>query len=331
MASEPTLDSGGLDPERLADAVLAGDRASIARAITLVESTHADHFEPAGRLLDRLLPHTGGATRIGISGVPGAGKSTFVDALGMRLLNDGRRVAVLAVDPSSRVSGGSILGDRTRMARLSREANAFIRPSPAGETLGGVAARTRESMLVCEAAGFDVVLVETVGVGQSETMVSEMVDRTLVLLIAGAGDELQGIKRGILEAVDVLAINKADGDNAGPARLASASYKSALRLLRGRDVPVHVCSALEDEGVSEVWETLQALWTRDEADGSLAARRSRQTVAWMWRLVDERLRSQVRRADRAELVRDVVRRVADGTTSASAGATEVLRSFQDAD
>ena len=218
-----------LDAQAYVDGVRGGDRAILARAITLIESEQPAHAELAQVVLETLLPETGGAHRVGISGVPGAGKSTFIDALGIMLTGQGHRVAVLAVDPTSSISGGSILGDKTRMSTLSNDPNAFIRPSPTSGTLGGVARKTRETILLCEAAGFDAVLVETVGVGQSETIVAGMVDFFLVLLIAGAGDELQGIKRGILEVADMLAINKADGDNQARATRAQASYQSALR------------------------------------------------------------------------------------------------------
>src|SRR5881628_1037098 len=219
-------------PEALAADVRAGDRRALAKAITLVESTRPDHEEAAQRLLGLLLPHTGGAVRVGVSGVPGVGKSTFIEALGLYLIGLGKRVAVLAVDPSSALSGGSILGDKTRMPRLAAAPDAFIRPSPSAGSLGGVTRRTREALLVCEAAGYDVVLVETVGVGQSEYAVASMVDFFLVLMLAGAGDELQGMKRGILELADAVAINKADGDNTTPAAHAAAQYRSALNLLR---------------------------------------------------------------------------------------------------
>ncbi|HYO74766.1 MAG TPA: methylmalonyl Co-A mutase-associated GTPase MeaB, partial [Archangium sp.] len=221
-----------LPVEAYVEGVRASERAMLARAITLIESEHPRHEAFAQEVLTRLLPYTGGALRVGISGVPGVGKSTFIDALGMHLVGLGKRVAVLAIDPSSTVSGGSILGDKTRMARLSRESLAYIRPSPSSGTLGGVARKTRETLLLCEAAGFDVVLVETVGVGQSETVVADMVDFYLVLMLSGAGDELQGIKRGILEVADMIAINKADGDNVVRAERARAEYRAALHLMR---------------------------------------------------------------------------------------------------
>ncbi|PWC95248.1 methylmalonyl Co-A mutase-associated GTPase MeaB, partial [Azospirillum sp. TSO5] len=223
------------DAARLAEAVRSGDRRALARAITLIESTRADHRATADALLAALLPYTGNSVRLGISGVPGVGKSTFIEAFGLHVIGLGHKVAVLAVDPSSQRTGGSILGDKTRMVDLSREANAFIRPSPAGTTLGGVARRTREAMLICEAAGFDVIVVETVGVGQSETAVADMVDLFMLLLLPAGGDELQGIKKGIVELADLVVVNKADGDLAATARHTVADYRHALALLRHGD------------------------------------------------------------------------------------------------
>ena len=316
--------------EELSRGVRAGEVALLARAITLVESEHPKHAAHAQRLLTELLPATGGAVRVGISGVPGAGKSTFIDALGTMLTAAGKRVAVLAVDPSSRVSGGSILGDKTRMSRLSRDPKAFIRPSPSSGTLGGVARKTRESMLLCEAAGFDVVLVETVGVGQSETVVADMVDVTLVLLIAGAGDELQGIKRGILEAVDVLVINKADGSNVTRAQQARSEYRAALRLMRGREVPVRTCSALEETGLDEVWETVESERAEAEASGQLVAKRQGQMVRWMWRMIEDGLLAAFRR-DEAVKARlpELERAVRAGEQPPTAAALEALKLFHD--
>ncbi len=278
--------------------VRAGDRPVLGRAITLVESDREDQKDVAQELLAHLLPYTGRAHRVGISGVPGVGKSTFIDALGTLLTGRGQRVAVLAVDPTSAVSGGSILGDKTRMARLGRDPNAFIRPSPTGGTLGGVARKTREAMLVCEAAGFDVVLVETVGVGQSETLVSEMVDFYLVLLLAGAGDELQGIKRGILELADMLAINKADGDNEERAERARRAYARAIRLVRPPrgpwKVPVVTCSALTGAGIEALWERVEAHRQIFGESGELDRRRREQLVRWMWAMVEEGLLAGLR-------------------------------------
>ncbi len=283
--------------EELAKGVLGRERRALAKAITLVESTRADHQDAAQRLLERLLPSTGNAARVGVSGVPGAGKSTFIEALGLYLIQAGRRVAVLAVDPSSAVSGGSILGDKTRMPGLAARDEAFIRPSPAAGALGGVARHTREALLLCEAAGFDVVLVETVGVGQSEHLVSSMVDSFLLLALAGAGDELQGIKRGILELVDVIAINKADGEGLARAERAAAEYKSALRLLRGDDAPwvprVTTLSALEARGVDGVWSLLEEHRRFLEQTGRLAERRREQQKTWLSSLVRETLEAEL--------------------------------------
>src|SRR5262249_19341160 len=251
------------------------------------------HQPLAEALLTRLLPHTGRAVRVGITGVPGVGKSTFIEALGLHLVRRGARVAVLAVDPSSGVSGGSILGDKTRMPRLAGEPSAYIRPSPAAGTLGGVARKTRESLLVCEAAGYDVVLIETVGVGQSETVVADMTDCFLALMLPGAGDELQGIKRGLLERVDVIAVNKGDGATRAAAQLAAQQYRQALQSLAGRadDAPaVLTCSALHGHGVEAVWDAVQRRHARRAAGGELAERRRRQNLGWLWALVEDQLR-----------------------------------------
>jgi LAO/AO transport system kinase len=311
------------------DGVRGGDRAILARAITLIESEQPAHAELAQEVLEALLPDTGGAHRVGISGVPGAGKSTFIDALGTMLTARGHRVAVLAVDPTSSVSGGSILGDKTRMSSLSIDPNAFIRPSPTSGTLGGVARKTRETILLCEAAGFDVVLVETVGVGQSETIVAGMVDFFVVLLIAGAGDELQGIKRGILEVADLLAINKADGDNRARAMRAQASYQSALRLMRGDAVPpVVTCSALEKTGLSELWATVVESRAELQASGAFQRKRQSQQVRWMWDMVENGLRRALRGdPELSELIAQLEADVGDGRATPSAAAMQVLRRF----
>ena len=318
-----------VDPQAYADGVLAGDRAVLARAITLVESESAAQAAAARTMLDRLMPSTGGAYRVGISGVPGAGKSTFIDSLGTMLTAQGHRVAVLAVDPTSTVSGGSILGDKTRMAALSADPNAFIRPSPTSGTLGGVTRKTRETILICEAAGFDVVLVETVGVGQSETIVAGMVDLFIVLLIAGAGDELQGIKRGILEVADMIAINKADGDNRLRAETAQASYRTALRLMRpDSEPPVLTCSAIERTGLKEIWKTVLALRDELEATGAFQRKRQEQQVRWMWDMVEEGLRVALR-SDPAlrSLLERLESAVGAGDTAPSAAAHQVLVTF----
>ncbi|MGE3964361.1 MAG: methylmalonyl Co-A mutase-associated GTPase MeaB, partial [Planctomycetota bacterium] len=269
-----------LTVEELEQGVRGGDRGVLGRAISLVESQRSDHRDLAASLLSRLLPLTGKAHRIGLSGVPGVGKSTFIETLGRRLLDQGRRVAVLAVDPSSPVSGGSILGDKTRMMLLAGDPRAFVRPSPSSGATGGVGRRTREAILLCEAAGFDVVFVETVGVGQSETVVADMVDTFVLLLIPGAGDQLQGIKRGILEVADVIAINKADGPQRALAQIAQGEYRSALQLLRGGDpggVPaVLSCSALENVGLDELWAAVVDHRERLTASGALAEKRGQQ-------------------------------------------------------
>ncbi|MEM9203379.1 MAG: methylmalonyl Co-A mutase-associated GTPase MeaB [Actinomycetota bacterium] len=277
----------------LAAGVLAGDRTAIGRAITLVESTLPAHRADAAALLEELLPHSGDAHRVGITGVPGVGKSTFIEALGLQLTAAGHRVAVLAVDPSSSRTGGSILGDKTRMANLSVDPNAFIRPSPSAGTLGGVTRATREAMIVLEAAGHDVVLVETVGVGQSETVVHGMVDVFLVLMLAGAGDELQGIKKGVLELADVLAVNKADGTNVDKAKQAAVDYKRALHLVQppgaSWEPPVLTCSAVERTGLDELWSEIERHRTLMVETGERDARRRDQKLTWMRTMLQERL------------------------------------------
>ena len=282
----------------LADALRTGDRRALARSITLVESTRADHREQAAALLDAVLPSTGKAVRVGITGTPGAGKSTFVEELGTRLTAGEHRVAVLAVDPSSRRSGGSILGDKTRMERLARDPDAFIRPSPSGGALGGVARRTREAGLLCEAAGFDVVIVETVGVGQSEIAVADMVDCFVLLAAPGGGDELQGIKRGIMELADVVLVNKADGDLEPAARRAVSDYRHAVHLLRpkhdGWAVPVTAISALSGRGVDEAWAEVERCTAQLRSTGALDRLRAGQAVAWMWDEIRETLLDRFR-------------------------------------
>ena len=286
MAALPTI-------AELADGVRAGDRAMLARAITLVESAKGEHAAPGQELLQRLLPAAGKAHRIGITGVPGVGKSTAIDRLGANLVEQGHRIAVLAVDPSSTRSGGSILGDKTRMARLGRSGQAFIRPSPTSGTLGGVARKTREAMVLVEAAGFDVVIVETVGVGQSEAAVAGMVDFFLVLLLAGAGDDLQGIKRGIIEIADMIAITKADGDNVARAMKALATFQGALAILRPGSAdwvaPVMTISARANRGLDELWAKIVEHRDKMTASGAFAAKRRAQAAAWMHNLLQERL------------------------------------------
>ncbi|MFL6205783.1 MAG: methylmalonyl Co-A mutase-associated GTPase MeaB [Acidimicrobiales bacterium] len=316
---------------RLAEAVRSGDRRALARAITLVESTRDDHRADAGQLVDELLPHTGAAVRIGISGAPGSGKSTLIEALGLHAADRDHRVAVLAVDPSSRRTGGSILGDKTRMADLGRHPNAFIRPSPSSGTLGGVARRTREAMLLCEAAGFDVVLVETVGVGQSEVAVADLVDLFLLVASPAGGDELQGLKRGIMELADLIVVNKADGELAAAAERAAADLRHAVHLLRpkrpGWEVGVATCSALSGAGLPELWEAIETAHERLRADG-LAALRASQSTAWMWSEVTETLLDRLR-SDPAvrELVPELERSVAAGEVAATLAAQQLLRAF----
>ncbi|MBA9005463.1 methylmalonyl Co-A mutase-associated GTPase MeaB [Thermomonospora cellulosilytica] len=314
--------------------VREGSRAWIARAITLVESTRPDHRELAQRLLTELTPYTGGARRVGITGVPGVGKSTFIDALGTNLTAAGHRVAVLAVDPSSTRTGGSILGDKTRMARLSVDPNAFVRPSPSAGTLGGVAKATREAMVVMEAAGYDVVLVETVGVGQSETTVAEMVDTFLFLTLARTGDQLQGIKKGVLELADVIAVNKADGPDEMVARKAARELSGALRMLRpasggrGSEVPVLTCSARDNVNLDVVWRHIVEHQDRLAATGELEARRRRQQVGWTWAMVHDRLLSDLHSHPAVrELAPVLERQVAEGTVTPAVAAARILAAF----
>ena len=323
----PAIDVGAL-----VAGVRDGSRAQVARAITLVESSRPDQRAQASELIAAITPHTGASVRVGITGVPGAGKSTFIDAMGVRLIERGSRVGVVAVDPSSRRTGGSILGDRTRMAELTAREEAFVRPSPSGKHLGGVARATRESMLILEAAGYDVLIVETVGVGQNEIAVSEMVDTFLLLTLAGAGDQLQGIKRGILELADVIAVNKADGDGERRARVAARDLSAAMRLmLPGKDVrrpPVLTCSAQTGSGLDDVWQAVLDHRAHLEAEGSLAARRAQQQQDWMWAMVDAHLEDAVRahpavRGQRA----DLEAAVRAGQVSAVDAADRILRAF----
>jgi LAO/AO transport system kinase len=322
-----------LPTEDLIEGVRAGQRGVLARAITLAESRRPEDQRQAQEVLAQLLPDTGRAHRIGITGVPGVGKSTFIDAFGMNLVEQGLRVAVLAVDPTSSLSGGSILGDKTRMERLSRAPEAFIRPSPSSLTLGGVGRRTRESMLLCEAAGFDVVLIETVGVGQSEIVVSEMVDCFLVLMLPGAGDELQGIKKGILEIADIIAINKSDGDNRPRAARARREYEGALHYLQHRHTDwrprVELISALTGEGLPEMWALIQEHRTVLSGSGALQAQRDNQRLRWMWSTIEDSLLDAFRAAPQVLLqlprVAEAVRR---GEMPATAAAEALLEIFQ---
>ena len=320
--------------EDFAKGVLNGDRRSLARAITLAESTRTDHRAEAEALLAELLPRSGQSVRVGISGAPGVGKSSFIEAFGLHLTEQGHRVAVLAVDPSSRVSGGSILGDKTRMEELSRHPSAFIRPSPAGSSLGGVARRTRECVLICEAAGFDVVIVETVGVGQSETAVAEMCDLFLLLLAPAAGDELQGIKKGIVELADMIVVNKADGDLVEAANHAAADYRSAVHMIRPASpnwrVPVLTCSALTGDGIEKVWRKIEDYREKMGASGEFAARRSNQAKTWMWSEIEESLIAALRvHPDVAKRVDTLEGEVAQGARSPGAAAREMLSTFLD--
>jgi LAO/AO transport system kinase len=282
------------NPQEYVDGILSQDRLTLAKTITLIESTLPVHQEMARIIVDRLLPYTGKGFRIGITGVPGAGKSTYIESFGNMLTQMGHRVAVLAIDPSSSRSGGSILGDKTRMEKLAVNPNAFIRPSPSSGTLGGVGRKTRETMLVCEAAGYDVVIIETVGVGQSETAVASMVDFFLVLMIAGAGDELQGIKKGVLEVADTIVINKADGDNVMRTEIARKEYETALHMLMPNSPnwspQVLTCSSLEHRGIDKIWQTIQDHRKKLTDSGEMSEKRKHQALDWMSFLLDEGLR-----------------------------------------
>ena len=312
--------------DELRDGVIGGDRAVLARAITLVESHRADHRETARALVAALLPRTGAAHRIGVSGVPGVGKSTFLEAAGLARIAAGHRVAVLAVDPSSGVSGGSILGDKTRMGGLATHPRAFVRPSPTSGALGGVHRATQQAMVLCEAAGFDVIFVETVGVGQSETRVADMVDTYLVLLLAGAGDELQGIKRGILELADMLAIHKADGDGLLRAEAARRELQGALRLLRGPGAPpVFACSSVTGAGHDALWAAIDERFAGERASGALGARRAEQGVRWLRQILeDEVLRAFWSDPGVVGRLAEAERDVRAGRITAGAAADRVL-------
>ena len=319
--------------KQLADGVRSGNIRSLAKAITLIESRNPDHSTDAATLLDNLLQDSGDSIRIGISGVPGVGKSTFIEALGMDLLRQGHKVAILAVDPSSQLSGGSILGDKTRMEELAREQNAFIRPSPAGKTLGGVARKTRETMLLCEAAGYDVIIVETVGVGQSEIAVASMVDFFLLLQLANAGDELQGIKKGVMEIADAILINKAEGENRPRAELARQQYENALHLLRPKSyhwqVPAMLCSALHHQGINEVWQMILEFVATMKQQDEFENKRRLQATDWMWAMVMDDLKDLfLRDKNVAAMIDQVQTGVSMGTTPPSVAARRLLEAFR---
>ena len=312
----------------LVDGVLAGRRRALAKAITLIESTRADHQQRAQQVLNTLLPQTGGAIRIGISGVPGAGKSTFIEALGVWLIEQGKKLAVLAVDPSSSVSGGSILGDKTRMEQLCQREEAFIRPSPSAGSLGGVAEKTREAMLLCEAAGFDVIIIETVGVGQSETTVAGMVDIFCLLQLPNAGDDLQAIKKGIVEIADLVVINKADIDPRATA-VVRAQWRNALHMLRPASPnwspPVIALSALHKQGITDFWEQVEKYQAALKPTGEFAAKRQHQSLAWMWQLIDSGLRQHFRQHPRVQQnLSALTRSVEAGHTTPAAAAYALL-------
>ena len=317
------------DPSVYIAGVRSQDRRLLSKTITLIESGLPKHQEMARQVLDQLMPFSGKAIRLGITGVPGVGKSTFIESLGMYLVDRGHQLAVLAVDPSSARSGGSVMADKTRMEQLSIHPQAFIRPSPAGETLGGVARKTRETMLICEAAGFDVIIVETVGVGQSETTVASMVDFFLVLMLAGAGDELQGIKKGVLELADAVAINKADGDNVENALQAAKTYQMALHLLHPAtptwSAPVLTCSALEMGGIDTIWDSILEHRNAFAQSGELEQKRREQALEWMWALIEEGLKSRFRQhAGITAKLPDLIRAVENGDLAPTAAATELL-------
>ncbi|MCP4144582.1 MAG: methylmalonyl Co-A mutase-associated GTPase MeaB [bacterium] len=317
--------------EQLVTGIRSGNRSTLGRALTLVESGLPADKELAAELLNELASDCGQSIRIGITGVPGAGKSTFIDAFGSMLTAAGHKVAVLAVDPSSTISGGSILGDKTRMEQLAVDENAFIRPSPSSGTLGGVARRTREGMLLCEAAGYDVVLIETVGIGQSETVAAGMVDFFMALMITGAGDQLQGIKRGLMELVDMVVINKADGDNLQKANLAASEYKQALHYLSSStEVPVLTCSALQRTGLEQVWEKISEHNKLNIDSGALENKRKQQQLKWMWDIVDAGLLDELRNNSTVkQLLPELEEKVLSGSLSATAAARVLLRSWTD--
>jgi LAO/AO transport system kinase len=320
-------------PAAYVEGILTGNRVTLAQAITLIESRNPEHQKLAQEVLLAVLPHAGKAQRVGITGVPGVGKSTFIDGLGTMLTGKGSKVAVMAIDPTSRRTGGSILGDKTRMARLAVDENAFIRPSPSAGTLGGVTRSTRETMLLCEAAGFDVILVETVGVGQSETVVADMVDFFLVLMIAGAGDELQGIKKGVLELADMIAVNKADGENEGKAKQAAGEYRSALHILKPASPnwtpPVMTCSGLKGLGLEKLWGQILLHRQKLTDSGELEAKRKDQQLRWMWSMLEDRLLTHLKSNEAVKrLLPDVEGDVLAGRLTPTLAVDRVLEAFE---
>ena len=322
------------DSQYYIQGVLDKDKRVLSKTITLIESSRSDHKVLSRQVVDSLIPHAGKAVRLGITGVPGAGKSTFIESLGMFLIEQGLKVAVLAVDPSSTLSHGSIMADKTRMEKLSIEPDAFIRPSPSGGTLGGVASKTRETVIACEASGFDVLIVETVGVGQSETTVASMVDFFLVLMISGAGDEIQGIKKGVLELADAVAVNKADGDNIEKAKRARKEYESALHLLRPETktwaAPVLICSALKMKGIDNIWETVLDHRKKFTETGELEEKRKKQSVAWMKALLEEGIKEWFyRKNDFRKSLKKLIRDVEKGSVSPTFAAADLLKVLDD--
>ncbi|MBU2512071.1 methylmalonyl Co-A mutase-associated GTPase MeaB [bacterium] len=334
QTEKPAIKRRNLTIQDYVDGVLRDDRMILARTITLVESSAKRHLETAQQVLRKILPSTGKAIRVGITGVPGAGKSTFINVLGSELCRKGHRVAVLAVDPSSSLSRGSILGDKTRMENLSQEPNCFIRPSPSSGTLGGVNRKTRETILVCEAAGFDVILVETVGVGQSEAMVSTMVDFFLLLTLTGAGDELQNIKKGVIEMADAVLINKADGDNKIPAQRTRQEFNQALHLLKpvkeGWQTQAYCCSALTGEGIEEIWHVILEFKERMQTSGDFFARRREQSLNWMHEMIVERIkRSFFENSDIKKELPELEKMVSEGRLPVTSAVEKIMSRFRD--
>ena len=319
--------------QALADQIIRGDRRALAKAITLVESTRSDHRQQTAALLETLMPHTGKSIRVGISGAPGVGKSTFIEALGTYLIELGHSVAVLAVDPSSAVTGGSILGDKTRMETLAFAEKAFVRPSPVGSTLGGVTRRSRESILLCEASGFDVILVETVGVGQSETAVADMTDMFLLLLLPSGGDELQGIKRGIMELADLIVVNKSDGEQITLANRTMLDYRSAVHFLTSRfdgwQTPVMACSSVNNQGVTEVWAEVDRFKATISEDGRLQQQRAQQAKAWMWSEMAESLVVDLKSDPSIKrMIPELESAVLDGSLPATVAAQRMINAYK---